>query len=147
MGYRGSEEFIRLQFEEYLLSLISAVKYRNYLAQNVGNPKATLPHIEGDPSHDFSDEWIEYWMKTDNYRLWDTNTDSHLFDIVEPRHPCAGGLSIDDVQRRIQQQVQDLHLDERFAVGKEVLGRNLAAGREKASTRRYTLFPSSLLPL
>ncbi|KAI1118725.1 transport protein Avl9-domain-containing protein [Nemania sp. NC0429] len=133
MGYRGSEEFIRLQFEEYLLSLISAVKYRNYLAQNVGNPKATLPHIEGDPSHDFSDEWIEYWMRTENYRLWNANTDSHLFDIVEPRHPCAGGLSIDDVQRRIQQQVQDLHLDERFAVGKEVLGRNLAAGREKAS--------------
>ncbi|KAI0459364.1 hypothetical protein F5B21DRAFT_456453 [Xylaria acuta] len=134
MGYRGSEEFIRLQFEEYLLSLISAVKYRNYLAQNTGNPKATLPHIEGDSSNDFGNEWIEYWMKTDNYRLWNTNTDSHLFDIVEPRHPCAGGLSIDDVQRRIQQQVQDLHLDERFAVGKEVLGRNLAAGRDKAST-------------
>ncbi|KAI3331406.1 transport protein Avl9-domain-containing protein [Ustulina deusta] len=134
MGYRGSEEFIRLQFEEYLLSLISSVKYRNYLVQNAGNPKATLPDIEGDPSTDFGNEWIEYWMRTENYRLWNSNTDSHLFDIVEPRHPCAGGLSIDDVQRRIQQQVQDLHLDERFAVGKEVLGRNLAAGREKAST-------------
>jgi hypothetical protein len=134
MGYRGSEEFIRLQFEEYLLSLISSVKYRNYLVQNTHNPKATLSHIEGDPSRDFGDEWIEFWMKTDNYRLWNANTDSHLFDIVEPRHPCAGGLSIDDVQRRIQQQVQDLHLDEKFAVGKEVLGRNLAAGREKAST-------------
>ncbi|KAI1828456.1 hypothetical protein F4861DRAFT_487587 [Xylaria intraflava] len=133
MGYRGSEEFIRLQFEEYLLSLISCVKYRNYLAQNVGNPKATLSHVDGDPSHDFGDEWIEYWMRTENYRLWNKNTDSHLFDIVDPRHPCAGGLSIDDVQRRIQQQVQDLHLDERFAVGKEALGRNLAAGREKAS--------------
>ncbi|KAI1298970.1 hypothetical protein F5Y03DRAFT_257687 [Xylaria venustula] len=134
MGYRGSEEFIRLQFEEYLLSLISAVKYRNYLAKSAGNPKATLPYIEGDPSTDFGNEWIDYWMRTENYRLWNANTDSHLFDIVEPRHPCAGGLSIDDVQRRIQQQVQDLHLDERFAVGKEVLGRNLAAGREKAST-------------
>ncbi|KAI1264221.1 hypothetical protein F5Y18DRAFT_88316 [Xylariaceae sp. FL1019] len=134
MGYRGSEEFIRLQFEEYLLSLISSVKYRNYLAQNTNNPKATLPEIEGDPSQDFGNEWIEYWMRTENYRLWNANTDSHLFDIVQPTHPCAGGLSIDDVQRRIQQQVQDLHLDERFAVGKEVLGRNLAAGREKAST-------------
>ncbi|KAI1345041.1 transport protein Avl9-domain-containing protein [Xylariaceae sp. FL0016] len=134
MGYRGSEEFIRLQFEEYLLSLISSVKYRNYLAQNVHNPRATLPHIDGDPSKDFGDEWIEYWMRTDNYRLWNANTDSHLFDIVEPRHLCAGGLSIDDVQRRFQQQVQDLHLDERFASGKEVLGKNLAAGREKASS-------------
>ncbi|KAK6948386.1 hypothetical protein Daesc_010152 [Daldinia eschscholtzii] len=134
MGYRGSEEFIRLQFEEYLLSLISSVKYHNYLAKNAHNPKATLPHIDGDPSVDFGTEWVEYWMRTENYRIWESHTDSHLFDIVEPRHPCAGGLSIDDVQRRIQQQVQDLHLDERFAVGKEVLGRNLAAGRDKAST-------------
>ncbi|KAI1461538.1 transport protein Avl9-domain-containing protein [Annulohypoxylon moriforme] len=140
MGYRGSEEFIRLQFEEYLLSLISSVKYHNYLAQNAHNPKALLPHIEGDPSVDFSIEWVEYWMRTENYRMWNTYTDSHLFDIVEPKHPCAGGLTVDDVQRRIQQQVQDLHLDERFAVGKEVLGRNLAAGRDKASTMFNKLY-------
>ncbi|KAI1488372.1 transport protein Avl9-domain-containing protein [Biscogniauxia mediterranea] len=140
MGYRGSEEFIRLQFEEYLLSMISSVKYHNHLAQNANNPKALLPHIEGDPSNDFSAEWVESWMKTENYRLWDANTDSHLFDVVEPRHPCAGGLSMDDVQRRIQQQVQDLHLDEQFAVGKEVLGRNLAAGRDKASTMLNRLY-------
>ncbi|RYP55834.1 hypothetical protein DL771_012301 [Monosporascus sp. 5C6A] len=134
MGFRGSEEFIRLQFEEYLQALISSVKYHNYITDNSQNPKALLDHIEGDPSVDFSSEWVETWMKTDNYRLWNANTDSHLFDIVEPRHPCAGGLSIDDVQRRIQQQVQDLHLDETFAMGKEVLGRNLAAGRDKASS-------------
>ncbi|KAI8956914.1 transport protein Avl9-domain-containing protein [Daldinia sp. FL1419] len=140
MGYRGSEEFIRLQFEEYLLSLISSVKYHNYLAKNAHNPKATLPHIDGDPSGDFGNEWVEYWMRTENYRIWDSHTDSHLFDIVEPRHPCAGGLTIDDVQRRIQQQVQDLHLDERFAVGREVLGRNLAAGRDKASTMFNKLY-------
>ncbi|KAG7151749.1 hypothetical protein HYQ46_012446 [Verticillium longisporum] len=66
--------------------------------------------------------------------MWNTHTDSHLFDVVEPKHPCAGGLTIDDVQRRIAQQVQDMHLDERFAVDREALGRNLAAGREKAST-------------
>ncbi|KAI1447617.1 transport protein Avl9-domain-containing protein [Annulohypoxylon stygium] len=140
MGYRGSEEFIRLQFEEYLLSLISSVKYHNYLVQNAHNPKALLPHIDGDPSLDFSNEWVEYWMRTENYRMWDSHTDSHLFDIVEPKHPCAGGLTVDDVQRRIQQQVQDLHLDERFAVGKEVLGRNLAAGRDKASTMFNKLY-------
>ncbi|KAI0022536.1 hypothetical protein F4780DRAFT_180264 [Xylariomycetidae sp. FL0641] len=134
MGYRGSEEFIRLQFEEYLLSLISSVKYHSFLGLNAHNPKATLPDVEGDPSYDFGPEWVEFWMKTENYRLWNAHTDSHLFDIVVPKHPCAGGLTVDDVQRRIQQQVQDLHLDERFAVGKEVLGRNLAAGRDKAST-------------
>lgn len=134
MGYVGSEEFIRLQFEEYLTSLISSAKYHNHLLQHGQNPKMLLPHIEGDPSHDFNPDFVEAWSKTDNYRLWEANTDSHLFDVIDPKHPCAGGLTIDDVQRRIAQQVQDLHLDERFAVGREVLGRNLAAGREKASS-------------
>ncbi|KAK1729159.1 transporter Avl9 [Colletotrichum acutatum] len=133
MGYVGSEEFIRLQFEEYILSLVSSVKYRNHLHAHPNNPRALLPHIEGDPSLDYGNEFIEYWSRTENHRIWNGNTDSHLFDVVEPRHPCAGGLTIDDVQRRIAQQVQDMHLDERLAVGKEVLGRNFAVGKEKAS--------------
>lgn len=134
MGYVGSEEFIRLQFEEYLLSLISAVKCHNYLVHHANNPRAMLPQVEGDPTNDFGIDWIEAWTRSENYRIWDRFTDSHLFDIVEPKHPCAGGLTIDDVQRRLAEQVKEFHLDERFAVGKEVLGRNLQAGREKAST-------------
>ncbi|KAM0325498.1 hypothetical protein ACHAQA_007485 [Verticillium albo-atrum] len=134
MGYVGSEEFIRLQFEEYILSLISSFKYHKHLQANQHNPRALLPHIDGDPSLDFGADFIEAWQRTENHRMWNANTDSHLFDVVEPKHPCAGGLTIDDVQRRIAQQVQDMHLDERFAVGKEVLGRNFAAGRDKAST-------------
>lgn len=133
LKYVGSEEFIRLQFEEYILALISSVKYHNYLNVNPNNPKAILPEVEGDPVADFGYEWVEAWKRTENYRMWNGNTDSHLFDIVDPRHPCAGGLNIEDVQRRIAEQVKELHLDERFAQGKEVLGRNLAAGREKAS--------------
>jgi len=131
MGYVGSEEFIRLQFEEYLLSLIASVKCHNYLNHHAHNPKANLPQVEGDPSHDFGVDWIDAWARSENYRIWERNTDSNLFDIVPPKHPCAGGLTIEDVQRRIAEQVKEFHLDERFAVGKEVLGRNLAAGRKK----------------
>ncbi|KAF3360894.1 Tubulin beta chain [Verticillium dahliae VDG1] len=134
MGYVGSEEFIRLQFEEYILSLISSFKYHKHLQANQHNPRALLPHIDGDPVLDFGADFIDAWQRTENHRMWNTHTDSHLFDVVEPKHPCAGGLTIDDVQRRIAQQVQDMHLDERFAVGREALGRNRAAGREKAST-------------
>ena len=133
MGYVGSEEFIRLQFEEYLLSLISSVKCHNYMLANANNPSAHLPQVEGDPSADFGAEWIEAWTRTENYRMWDSNTDSHLFDIVEPKHPCAGGLTIDDVQRRLAQQVKELGLDERFAVGKEVIGRGLGNAKDRAS--------------
>lgn len=140
LGYVGSEEFIRLQFEEYLLSLLSSVKYHSHLTRHASNPRMLLPHIDGDPSVDFSPDFVEAWKRTENYRIWHAHTDSHLFDVVEPKHPCAGGLTIDDVQRRITQQVQDLHLDERFATGREVLGRNLAAGREKASTMFNKLY-------
>lgn len=134
MRYAGSEEFIRLQFEEYILSLIAAVKYSQYIAGRPEDTRVLLPHIDGDPSLDFGSEWVAAWQRTENYRLWDANTDSHLFDIVDPRHPCAGGLTIEDVQRRIAEQVRELHLDERLAQGREALGRNLAFGREKAGS-------------
>lgn len=132
-GYVGSEEFIRLQFEEYLLALLSSVKCHTYMVRHANNPRMQLPAVEGDPSHDFGIEWIEAWKRTENYRIWDGKTDSQLFDIVEPKHPCAGGLTIEDVRQRMSQQVQELHLDERFEATKEVLGRNIAAGRESAN--------------
>jgi DNA-binding transcriptional MerR regulator len=88
---------------------------------------------DGDPSSDFNDVWIEAWQNTDNYRIFSLSTDSHLFDIVEPRHICAGGLTIDDVQRRIAQLSQELHLDERLNTTKEVVGKTLGAGQKKVA--------------
>ncbi|ROW09689.1 hypothetical protein VMCG_02214 [Cytospora schulzeri] len=134
MAFMGSEEFIRLQFEDYVVALLSSVKYHNFMLKHKDNPKMLLPHVEGDPAADFNLEWVEAWMKTENYRIWNNNTDGHLFDIVEPRHICAGGLTIDDVSRRVTQQVAELHLDEKLAVGKEVAARNWAAAREKGGT-------------
>ncbi|KAL9613095.1 MAG: hypothetical protein Q9167_002352 [Letrouitia subvulpina] len=133
LGYIGSEEFIRLQFEEYLLSLLSCTKYHLYLGSNPGSPPP-LSEIEGDPSLDFGADWIAAWKQTNNFRLFDAIADSHLFDIVEPRHPTAGSLSIDDVQRRLAQQIQTLHLDDRFANTKESLNKQFATGQKKVST-------------
>lgn len=129
LQYAGSEEFIRAQFEAYILGLISSVKYHNFLVNNPDAHSGT----EVDPAIDFGLEWIEAWSRTQNYRMWNTNTDSNLFAVSEPKHPCAGGLTIDDVQRRVAEQIKELHLDERLAAGRDILGRNLAAGREKAS--------------
>ncbi|KAL8372378.1 hypothetical protein RB595_001940 [Gaeumannomyces hyphopodioides] len=128
MGYRGSEESIRLQFEDYILSLLAAVKAHKWQVKHKDNPRMALAHIDSDPSTDFNSEWVESWMKTENYRIWDAHTDDSLFDIAEPKHPCASGLS------RLAQQVQDLGLDERFAAAGVVVGRGVAAGREKASS-------------
>lgn len=88
----------------------------------------------GDPSIDFSPTFLEAWRETGNYKLWQRTTDSQLFDIVEPRHPCAGGLTIDDVQRRLAQQVAELHLDERFSQTREVVNKRLADGRTQVTS-------------
>ena len=138
LGYVGSEEFIRLQFEEYLLALLSASKYRTFLQSTAQTGTKTTPimadGIEGDPSVDFGTEFLLAWQATPNYTIFNIHTDSHLFDIVEPKHPCAGGLTIEDVQRRLAQQVSELHLDERVRDGREVLNKHLATGQKRVSS-------------
>ena len=138
LGYAGSEEFIRLQFEEYLLALLSAAKYKKFIEKNRDDGKFLVAENSGgdsvDPAADFGTEWMRAWQKTENYRIFDKFTDSHIFDIVDPNHPCTGGLTIEDVQRRLAAQVAELHLDERIRDGKEVLGKHLATGQRKVST-------------
>ena len=134
-GYAGSEEFIRLQFEEYLLAMLSASKYHSYLeVHREGDPRALLADVEGDPSAEFSSAYLEAWRETENFKLWNRTTDSQLFDIVEPRHPCAGGITIEDVQRRLASQVAELHLDERFNQTRDVVNRRLADGRTQVTS-------------
>ncbi|PHH49880.1 Late secretory pathway protein AVL9 [Ceratocystis fimbriata CBS 114723] len=130
LQYMGSEAFIRMQFEEYIIAMLSSVRYHLFIQKD---PSKRLAHIDGDPALDFGLDWIEAWTRTENHRMWYTHTDDAIFDVVEPRHPCAGGLTIDDVQRRISEQVKELHLDDKLAQGKEAIGRNWAAGKDRAS--------------
>lgn len=129
MGFVGSEDYIRLQFEEYILSLVSAVKYHLFLEKHNQNPNnggnsMLLPDIgmaflgyyadetansmlyggaDGDPAGDFGMDWVDMWKKTENFRVFMKFTDSELFDLVPPKHVMAGGLTMEDVQRRINQ--------------------------------------------
>lgn len=99
-GYAGSEEFIRMQFEEYLLAMLSSVKYKLYMGKHPEH-EPLMPGVHADPASEFSNDWVHAWMQTENFRIWNKFTDSHLFDIVDPKHPCSGGLSVEDVQRRL----------------------------------------------
>lgn len=91
-------------------------------------------NIEGDPALEFNSEFLAQWRTTSNYALFQQLTsDALLYSIVEPRHPCAGGLTIEDIQRRIAQQIAELHLDERVREGREALNRQLALGQQKVS--------------
>ncbi|RAO66081.1 uncharacterized protein BHQ10_002093 [Talaromyces amestolkiae] len=140
-GYVGSEEFIRLQFEEYLLALLASTNHRQHVQPTSPGKAAEVrskgqsTDAEGDPTLDFNTDFVTHWQTTPNYALFNQLTsDALLFSIVEPRHPYAGGLTIDDIQRRLAQQVSELHLDERVREGREALNKTLASGQKKVSS-------------
>lgn len=146
MSFVGSEDYIRAQFEEYVLALLSSVKYDNYIQRHSSTlqNESVLPEIgtlriptqlivEGVPVRDFGAAWVEEWRHTSNYAIWMSLTDQELFDVMEPKHPCAGAstLSLEDVQLRVQQKMHDLKLDEKMAQSKEVLSRTWVSGSTK----------------
>lgn len=138
LGYAGSEDAIRLQFEEYILSLLSSMAYQVYHESvSEASVAASVANIEqypdpGETATDFNPEFLAMWRSTYNFELFDRLTKGHrIFDIIEPRHPTAGGLGVDDVQRRLQQNLAELHLDERVREGREQLGKTFSAGRER----------------
>lgn len=138
MGFAGSEDAIRLQFEEYVLSLLSSMAYQVYHeSMSEANIPASVSNTEhypdpADTASDFNPEFLAMWRETNNFALFNRLTEEHrIFDIIEPRHPTAGGLGVEDVQRRLQQTVAELHLDERVREGREQLGKTFASGREK----------------
>ena len=134
LGFKGSEEYIRILFEQYMIALLSSVKFHLYF-NSLPSERRSLAsfNYEIDPSSDFGDAWIETWKQTPSFAIWNRLTDAHLFDVVDPRHPTAGGFSVDDFNRRLAQELQDLHLDERFATSKEALSKSLAHGHKKVS--------------
>lgn len=139
-GYQGSEDAIRLSFEEYILSLLSSTAYKNhfdnhpnpYLASTSGGVSDERYPDPFETASDFNHDFLAQWRSTPNYQLWHSLTsDASIFDIVEPRHPTAGGLNIEDVQRRVGAAMQELHIDERVRQGRETAGKALEAGRER----------------
>jgi hypothetical protein len=130
LAYNGSEEFIRLQFEEYLIALLSAVKQHMFLTTRRDEARSALLDLENDPTAAFGTDWVKAWQNTESFRLFNKYTDSHIFDIVDSTHPCAGSLTIEDVQRRLANQVADLQLDVKLQSGKEALGKHLATGQK-----------------
>lgn len=45
MGFVGSEDYIRLQFEEYALSMVSSVKCHDFLEKHAGSASRILPDV------------------------------------------------------------------------------------------------------
>ncbi|VDO68646.1 unnamed protein product [Onchocerca flexuosa] len=84
LGWEGSDDWIRLQMQAYLLSLIATVR---------ADLKNSLD--------DFNEAFIAEWKMSNNYRIWSCGDYPDLASTV-PGHPFAGGLSISDVLLRME---------------------------------------------
>ncbi|KAJ6256974.1 hypothetical protein Dda_7857 [Drechslerella dactyloides] len=132
MAFTGSEDFIRMQFEEYILALLSSVKYSTY-AEKHGDDAHLLADVDSDPSADFGVDWVHHWKTTENYRLFDKFTEDNIFDVIPPRHVYAGARAYEDLTRRINQQVAELKLNEKVTAGRAAVSQTIATGKNKVS--------------
>ncbi|KAF9262933.1 hypothetical protein L218DRAFT_1077588 [Marasmius fiardii PR-910] len=127
--FRGSDDYLRLKFEEYISAALSAVRYRDFLTKNEGAGVVGGTGAEATSAEDFNPLWIAEFKYTNAYEVWDRTTDPSLFDIVEPRHPCTERPSIvGDIGLRFQEGIQDLKLDQQLAPAREAVSRTFTAG-------------------
>lgn len=88
LGFHGSEDFVRQQFEDYIMSFMSSVKYDEFLSRFGNSPPKMmlLREVDGNPIKLYTNSWVQEWKKTNNYRIFSRITDDEIFDIVEPKH-------------------------------------------------------------
>ncbi|KAL0961458.1 hypothetical protein HGRIS_006403 [Hohenbuehelia grisea] len=131
MRFRGSDDYLRTKFEEYIHAALSSVKYRDFTTKGESNGVIITGGTGGDPkaTEDFNLLWIAEFKRTRAYDVWDRVTDPLIFDIVEPRHPCNEKPTVvSDLGLRLQEGIQDLKLDQQLAPAREAVTRTFAAG-------------------
>lgn len=84
----GSEQWIRKQFQGYMLALLRTA--------------VLAPDGSKDIEH-FNSQFMNTWKQTDSYSSWLNSPASNEFNFeqVYGGHPFAGTLSMEDVKRRI----------------------------------------------
>ncbi|KAI0715621.1 transport protein Avl9-domain-containing protein [Cerioporus squamosus] len=130
MHFRGSDDYLRQKFEEYIMAALSSVKYTAFLARGQGNG-VVISDGSGDPHamEDFNMVFIQEFKRSHAYEVWERVTDPLLFDIVEARHPCNDKPSVvSDIGLRLSEGIQELKLDQQLAPAREAVSRTIAAG-------------------
>ncbi|KAG0141271.1 hypothetical protein CROQUDRAFT_99000 [Cronartium quercuum f. sp. fusiforme G11] len=141
----GSDDYLRKEFENYVCSALSAIKFADYCERNkgtgvmLGNSDSAAASIAA-----FNDQFIQKFKATCAFQLWDQHTDSVIFDLIDPRHPCEGRVSVvEDVGIRLTHGFKDLKLDETLSKGSESVWR-LATNLKTDLTKRQAEYRQSL---
>ncbi|KOX71463.1 Late secretory pathway protein AVL9 like protein [Melipona quadrifasciata] len=89
VGWEGGDEWIRTQFRVYLLSML-----RTSMQQDTRQ------------SDHYNSAFIAAWRLTNNYKIWSSSNKSEINN-VEPGHPFAGQLSVQDMKLRLSHTMQN----------------------------------------
>ncbi|UZJ53576.1 hypothetical protein CBS101457_002896 [Exobasidium rhododendri] len=124
MQFLGSDDYLRGKFEEYICSMLSSIKYGEFLLKGEA-AQVSIIAPDSSTTDAFGHEFITAFKTTRAFSLWDRTTDSMIFDLFDHKHPCEGKTStLEDVSLRLTSGIYDLHLDEHLA-------KNLGPTREK----------------
>ncbi|CAK9796481.1 Late secretory pathway protein AVL9 homolog [Anthophora plagiata] len=89
VGWEGGDEWIRTQFRVYLLSML-----RTSMQQDTRQ------------SDHYNSAFMAAWRSTNNYKIWN-NSDKLEINNIEPGHPFAGQLSVQDMKLRLSHTMQN----------------------------------------
>ncbi|KAJ3758399.1 transport protein Avl9-domain-containing protein [Lentinula raphanica] len=119
MAFKGSDDYLRVKFDEYISAALASVRYRDFQAKGE-EPAST---------EDFNHLWMSEFKSSNAYEVWQRTTDPMLFDIIEPRHPCNEKVSVvADLGLRLSEGLQELKLDQQLAPAREAVSRTFTAG-------------------
>ncbi|KDQ20941.1 hypothetical protein BOTBODRAFT_151915 [Botryobasidium botryosum FD-172 SS1] len=130
MQFKGSDDYLRAKFEDYICSALSCVRYAEFMSK--GNaPDAHISGTSGDPNflQNFGEAWISAFRQTNAFEVWDRITDPSIFDIIEPRHPCDGKpTAVSDIGLRLAESIHELKIEQNLAPTREVLSNAWTTG-------------------
>ncbi|CCO28805.1 Late secretory pathway protein AVL9 AltName: Full=APL2 VPS1 synthetic lethal protein 9 [Rhizoctonia solani AG-1 IB] len=127
--FKGSDDYLRAKFEEYIYTALSTVKYADFLSKGKQSevlvpgsaPESSVPY--------FNEAWVAGFRMTRAYDQWNRITDPVLFDIIEPKHPCAGQVTLaSDLGLRISEGLNELRLEENLGPTRDRISNVISMG-------------------
>ncbi|XP_057320689.1 late secretory pathway protein AVL9 homolog [Microplitis mediator] len=108
VGWEGGDEWIRTQFRVYLLSLLR-----------------TSMQSDTRQSDHFNGAFVAAWKMTNNYSQWCDSVYPEINN-VEPGHPFAGQLSVQDMKLRFSHTMQNTESGRKINQAMATTGRAVA---------------------
>lgn len=98
--FEGNDDYIRYQFEDYITSLISTMRYSQYVERFNLPPPGFDGMTVGDLSL-FNKKFIKVWKETSNFKIWNEMADEFIFNFSHPQHLGDGIVESNQTYKNI----------------------------------------------